>query len=76
MAATLPFVFDSSPLVARCQFAVARRVVAEIVLPGADVQIPPAVYQEVVIRGGTRTDALKAAELIALVISGLRIPPQ
>jgi predicted nucleic acid-binding protein len=39
--------------------------VAEIVLPGAGVQIPPAVSQEVVTWGGTRADALKAAELIA-----------
>jgi predicted nucleic acid-binding protein len=64
MAATLTFVFDSSPLVASCQFTVGRRVVAEIALSGALVQIPPAVYQEVVTRGGARADALKAAELI------------
>jgi hypothetical protein len=38
--------------------------VADIALPGAHVQIPPAVYQEVVTRGGTRPDALKAAGLI------------
>ena len=31
---------------ARCQFVVGRRVVAEIALPGADGQIPPAVYTE------------------------------
>ena len=41
-----------------------RRVVAEIALPGADVQIPPAVYAELVTRLGARPDALKAAELI------------
>jgi predicted nucleic acid-binding protein len=64
MAATCTFVFDSSPLVACCQFAVSRRAVEDIALPGAHVQIPPAVYREVVIRGGARPDALKAAELI------------
>jgi predicted nucleic acid-binding protein len=64
MAATLTFVFDSSPLVASCQFAVGWRAVADIALPGAHVQIPPAVYQKVVIWGGARPDALKAAELI------------
>ena len=64
--ADLPiFVFDSSPLVASCQFTVGRRAVADIALPGAHVRIPPAVYQKVVIRGGARPDALKAAELIA-----------
>jgi hypothetical protein len=51
MAATFIFVFDSSPLVASCQFAVGRRAVADIALPGTHVQIPPAVYQEVVITG-------------------------
>jgi predicted nucleic acid-binding protein len=59
------FVFDSSPLVASCQFAVGSKAVADLVLPGAHVQIPPAVYEEVVIRGRARPDALKAAELIA-----------
>jgi predicted nucleic acid-binding protein len=58
------FVFDSSPLVASRQFAVGRRVVAEIALAGADVRIPPAVFTEVVTRGGTRPDALIAAGLI------------
>lgn len=58
------FVFDSSPLVASCQFAVGTRVVAEIALAGADVRIPPAVYAEVVTRGGTRPDARIAARLI------------
>ena len=37
---------------------------AQHALPGADGQIPPAVYPEVVTRGGARPDALKAAELI------------
>ena len=41
------FVFDSSPLVASCQFAVGGRPVADIALSGAYVQIPPAVYKEV-----------------------------
>jgi hypothetical protein len=59
------FVFDSSPLVASCQFAVGSRTVAEIALAGADVRIPPAVYAEVVIRGESRADALIAAGLIA-----------
>jgi hypothetical protein len=46
------FVFASSPLVASCQFTIGRRAVAEIVLVDADVRIPPAVYEEVVTRGG------------------------
>jgi predicted nucleic acid-binding protein len=58
------FVFDSSPLVASCQFAVGNRAVAEIALAGADVRIPPAVYAEVVTRGGSRPDARIAAGLI------------
>jgi hypothetical protein len=57
--------FGSSPLVASCRFAVGRRVVADIVLPGAHAQIPPAVYKEVVAQGGVRPDALRAAELSA-----------
>lgn len=61
---TSKFVFDASPLVASCQFAVGSRTVAEIALAGADVQIPPAVYTEVVIRGGARPDALTAARRI------------
>ena len=64
MAATFAFVFDSSPFVASCQFVVGRRVVAKIALPGVDVQIPPAVYAELVTRVGARPDALKAADLI------------
>src|SRR6516162_6021435 len=58
------FVFDSSPLVASCQFTVGGRAVAEIALADADVRIPPAVYVEVVTRGGSRPDALTAARLI------------
>jgi predicted nucleic acid-binding protein len=58
------FVFDSSPLVASCQFAVGSRPVAEIALVGADVRIPPAVYAAVVTRGGSRPDARIAAGLI------------
>jgi hypothetical protein len=64
MVARLIFVFDSSPLVASCQFAVGRRAVADIALTGAYVQIPPAVYPEVVTQAGSRPDAMKAAELI------------
>lgn len=64
MVASPTFVFDSSPLVANCQFAVGRRPVADIALPGAQVQIPPAVYQEVVTQGGSRPDALTAARLV------------
>lgn len=60
---TSRFVFDASPLVASCQFAVGTRAVAEIALAGADVRIPPAVYMEVVTRGGARSDALIAARL-------------
>jgi hypothetical protein len=59
------FVFDSSPLVASCQFAVGSRAVAEIALAVADVRIPPAVFTEVVTRGGSRPDALVAAGLIS-----------
>jgi hypothetical protein len=44
MADSPIFVFDSSPLVASCQFAVGRKAAADIVPPGAHVQIPPAVY--------------------------------
>lgn len=58
------FVFDSSPLVASCQFAVGRKAVADIMLPGAHVQVPPAVDEEVVTRARARPDALKAAKLI------------
>lgn len=58
------FVFDSSPLVASCQFTVGSRAVAEIALVGADVRIPPTVYAEVVTRGGSRPDARIAAGLI------------
>ena len=61
---TSRFVFDASPLVASCQFSVGNRAVAEIALAGADVRIPPAVYTEVVTRGGTRPDALTAVRLI------------
>jgi predicted nucleic acid-binding protein len=38
--------------------------VAGIALAGADVRIPPAVYTEVVTRGGSRPDARIAARLI------------
>jgi hypothetical protein len=58
------FVFDSSPLVASCQFTVGSHAVAEIALAGANVHIPPAVYAEVVTRGGSRPDARIAAGLI------------
>jgi predicted nucleic acid-binding protein len=64
MAASITFVFDASPLIASCQFAMGQRSVADIVLSGATVQIPPAVYEEVSTRGGTRPDALKAAGLV------------
>jgi hypothetical protein len=58
------FVFDFSPLMASCQFAVGSHSVAEIALAAADVRIPPAVYAEVVTRGGSRPDARIAAGLI------------
>src|SRR4029450_1601331 len=58
------FVFDSSPLVASCQFTVGRRAVAEIALADADVRIPPAVYAEVVTRGGSQPDARIAAGVV------------
>jgi predicted nucleic acid-binding protein len=70
------FVFDSSPLVASCQFLVGRRPVAEIALAGTDVRVPQAVYTEVVTRGGSRPDALIAVGLIASgyiqVVDGLQ----
>jgi hypothetical protein len=43
---------------------VGGRAVAEIALAGADVWILPAVYAEVVTRGGSRPDARIAAGLI------------
>ena len=58
------FVFDSSPLVASCQFLVDGMSVAALVIAGAQVWIPPAVYNEVITRGGTRPDALEAARLV------------
>ena len=58
------FIFDASPLIAGCQFTVAARSVAAWVLAGLQVTIPPAVYTEVVTRGGTRPDALEAARLV------------
>jgi predicted nucleic acid-binding protein len=64
MAASTTFIFDASPLIATCQFAVGKRSVADIALSGVTVQIPPAVYEEVITRGGARSDALKAASLI------------
>jgi len=58
------FVFDASPLVASCQYSVAGQSVASRVLAEIHAQIPPAVYTEVVTRGGTRHDALEAARLV------------
>ena len=58
------FVFDASPLVAGCQFAVGGQSVAAHGLTGTPVQIPPAVYTEVVTRGGTRPEAVEAARLV------------
>ena len=64
MVASTIFVFDSSPLVASCQFSVGGVSVAALAIAGAQVQIPPAVYDEVVTRGGARPDALEAARLV------------
>jgi predicted nucleic acid-binding protein len=64
MVAAPVFVFDSSPLVASCQFTVGGVSVAALVIAGPQVWIPPAVYHEVVTRGGTRPDALEAARLV------------
>ena len=64
MAASPIFVFDSSPLVASCQFAVGGVSVAALAIAGTQVQIPPAVYDEVIVRGGARPDALEAARLV------------
>lgn len=64
MVAAPVFVFDSSPLVASCQFSVGGVSVAALVTTGRQVWIPPAVYHEVVTRGGTRPDALEAARLV------------
>ena len=64
MVASPIFVFDSSPLVASCQCAVGGMSVAALVIAGAQVWIPPAVYNEVITRGGTRPDALEAVRLV------------
>ena len=64
MVASPIFVFDSSPLVASCQFSVGGMSVAALVIAGAQVWIPPAVYNEVITRGGTRPDALEASRLV------------
>jgi hypothetical protein len=64
MVAASIFVFDSSPLVASCQFSVGGVSVAALVIAGTQVWIPPAVYNEVITRGGTRSDALEAARLV------------
>jgi hypothetical protein len=58
------FVFDSSPLIAGCTFGVGGSSVAELVLAGSQVWIPPAVYSEVIHRGGSRPDALEAQRLV------------
>jgi predicted nucleic acid-binding protein len=58
------FVFDSSPLVAGCQFSIDSISVAALAIAGVRVQIPPAVYDEVITRGGVRPDALEAARLV------------
>src|SRR5438034_5433729 len=59
-----PFVFDASPLIAGCSFSVGAPSVAELVLGGCQISIPPAVYEEVVTRGGGRPDAREAARLV------------
>jgi predicted nucleic acid-binding protein len=64
MVASPIFVFDSSPLVASCQFSVGGVSVAALAIAGAQVRIPPAVYDEVITRGGARPDALEAARLV------------
>ena len=64
MVASPIFVFDSSPLVASCQFSVSGVSVAALAIAEAQVQIPPAVYDEVITRGGPRPDALEAARLV------------
>ena len=64
MSVSPVFVFDASPLVANCQFAVGGQSVAAHVFAGTPVQISPAVYTEVVTRGGTRPDAVEAARLV------------
>lgn len=64
MTTSTPFVFDASPLITGCQFVLAGRSVAARVLLSTQAVIPPAVYTEVVTRGGTRPDALEAARLV------------
>jgi predicted nucleic acid-binding protein len=64
MVASPIFVFDSIPLVASCQFSIDSMSVAALAIAGARVQIPPAVYDEVITRGGVRPDALEAARLV------------
>ena len=66
MGVSTIFVFDSSPLVASCQFSVGGVSVAALAMAGAQVQIPPAVYDEVITRGGARPDALEAARLVRI----------
>jgi predicted nucleic acid-binding protein len=58
------YVFDASPLVAGCQFHVAGESVASKAIASVEAQIPSAVYEEVVTRGGTRPDAVEAARLV------------
>ncbi len=58
------YVFDASPLVAGCQFHVAGESVASKAITGIEARMPPAVYEEVVTRGGARPDALEAARLV------------
>jgi hypothetical protein len=65
MAAATTFIFDASPLIASCQFAVGKRSVADIALSGATVQIPPAVYEEVIMRG--ELNAADAQQIVQAV---------
>ena len=64
MTTTVQYVFDASPLIAGCQFFVGNASVAESVLNGLNAVIPPAVFDEVVVRGGTRPDAREAARIV------------
>ena len=64
MAASPIVVCDSSPLVASCQCAVDGVSVAARVIAGVQGQMSPVVYDAVVIRGGARPDACKAARCV------------
>jgi hypothetical protein len=58
------FVFDASPIIAGCSFRLGADSIAELVLVKCQIVVSPAVYDEVVTRGGARPDALEAGRLV------------